>query len=390
MSTLRESWQQAVENRCRLDALLDATVDGIVTIDTAGTILTFNRAAGRIFGHEAGAVLGKPVNMLMPPPYRDEHDGYLSAYLETGVARIIGIGREVEGLRKDGSTFPLELAVSEVRLQNGEVQFIGLLRDITARRELEAQSARQEKLAAVGQLAAGVAHEIGNPLASISSVVQNLQRKNQDDRVAQKLELIGTHIDRITHIVRQLVDFARPPRQEWRQVSIPRTLAKVLEIARYDPRARGVQIHLEIDPELPEIEGMEDQLSQVFLNLVLNSLDALAASSRGSDHRVWIDVAAHERRGTPGVEVSVTDNGPGIPTDIQRRVFEPFFTTKQVGKGTGLGLAVSFRIIEQHGGSIYVDGGYADGARFVIELPLDRRQSQQEEEERDEPRAGRR
>lgn len=482
--------------RARAHAVLETAVDAILTIDARGTVQSANPATERLFGYPVSDLIGSNVNMLMASPYREEHDEYLAHYLRTGERKIIGIGREVEGRHRDGTSIPIDLAVSEFEV-GGRQFFTGLIRDlrdrkraeatlrdsaerlqlmsdslpiliayvepdlslpfsnrafreslladrggagsggatsrldscfapsdfrkleanlrralrgrastfetrltlgdapsrsvqvdcvphlptesadadvaglyllirdITNHKEAEAQRRQQEKLAAVGQLASGLAHEIGNPLSSISAVAQTVARKIEADDLKAKLGLIGHHIQRVNRIVRQLVDFARPARVEWKSCCLNELLRESLDIVRHDKRAKGVEIEYEFDESLPPVFVMPDLLQQVFINLALNAFDALEEAT--------VDVprlVVRSRKTATGFVIVFRDNGPGIPSSILDRVLEPFFTTKDVGKGSGLGLAVSHGILHEHGGAITVralDG--MPGATFVIELP---------------------
>lgn len=354
------------DSEARIRAIVETAVDAILTIDERGIVETFNPAAERIFGYRAAEVIGRNVSMLMPPPYREEHDGYLRNYLTSGVAKIIGIGREIVGQRQDGSIFPMELAVSEMRFGDRRM-FTGIVRDISEKHRLQQKIQHQEKMAAVGVLASGVAHEIGNPLASISAVTQMLGRKMTDPYVQGKIALISKHIDRIILIVRQLVDFARPSDYTHKTCDVNAAVADAIEMLRYDKRADTVDFQITLAPDLPPTLGVEGHLTQVVLNLAINALDAMKEVESPrllATTRCTLTDLGHT------IEITVEDNGPGIAPEIENRIFEPFFSTKGVGHGTGLGLAVSQRIIEDHFGRLRLNGRPGQGARFVIELPV--------------------
>ncbi|MGE3966014.1 MAG: PAS domain S-box protein [Planctomycetota bacterium] len=360
--------EQRRETVQRYRSVLDNAAEGIVTIDERGLIDSFNPAAERMFGYRADEVIGRNVALLMPPPFRDQHDTYIHRYLTTGIAKIVGIGREVVGLRKDGSTFPCDLAVSDVR-DGSRCYFTGILRDITERKSAEKTMVQQEKLAAVGQLASGVAHEVGNPLASISAVVQSVVRKLSDPTLVEKLRLVEKHIHRISTTLQQMVRFARPSRTVWTQCSVNDVLQEAAEIVRHDTRARGISINLEL-AQIPQTYAMPDLLHQLFVNLALNAFDALDLRPPGYAKRLSV-VSSVVRTGHGArIRVVFEDNGPGIAPEVVPHLIEPFFTTKEVGKGTGLGLAVSYRVVEQHGGEMIIDGRPGLGARFTIELPV--------------------
>lgn len=364
--TEREETAQALTDSLeRIQAVLATAVDGIITIDSRGIIDSANPAAQRLFGYTIEELLGRNVSMLMPAPFAEEHDDYLRRYLATRKPQIIGIGREVRGLRKDGTTFPMELAVSEFRAGD-QLQFAGVVRDISERRRSEQQMIQQEKLAAVGQLASGVAHEVGNPLSSISALVQTVMRKTDNDLLREKLELIGKHIHRISTTLQQMVGFARPPRSEWLPKSVNDVVHDAVEIVRHDRRARDVAIHVEL-AALPSTVVMPDLLEQVFINLVLNAFDSLEDAT---ERTLRVTSRVGSNSGKPSLVVSVEDSGAGVPEELRDRIFEPFFSTKSVGKGTGLGLSVSFGILREHEGDLRVEASDLGGACFVVEIPV--------------------
>ena len=219
----------------------------------------------------------------------------------------------------------------------------------------------KEKMAAIGQLAAGIAHEVCNPLSSISAVVQVLKREHVDAAVGERLDLIQTHIQRITDIVRKLMRLAHPGVDRWEPVDLKATLDEVVRLIAYDRRARNVRIDwAPTDADL-ELHGLRDQLQQVFINLALNALDAMPD---GGELRIRA-----EKQGQ-SIVVRLADTGCGVPPELGRRIFDPFFTTKPQGKGTGLGLAVSYGVVQRHGGTIDFESNNGRGTVFTIELPI--------------------
>jgi two-component system, LuxR family, sensor kinase FixL len=366
----------------RTRSILDTAVDAIITIDSHGIIVSANPAAERISGYALGELIGSNVSILMPQPHRGEHDGYLARYMATGEARIIGIGRELIMQRKDGSLVPIELAVSEVPLdpaQKGRL-FTGIVRDISERKQAESElralneSLRKhqqaliqhEKMAAMGQMAAGIAHEISNPLASMDSLLHLLQR--QPSRfTAENIRTLQEQVERITNIVRELTAFAHPSGAGWNTVALADIVRGSLEMVRFDHRVRRVAISCECEDDEPA-RIMPTSLQQVLVNLILNALDAmentpeprLSIRTKGEGEWHLIEVA---------------DTGHGIPAEQISRVFEPFFTTKPVGKGTGLGLSISYSLVERHGGRLEVSSVPGEGTTFRIFLPREDRSS---------------
>ncbi len=227
--------------------------------------------------------------------------------------------------------------------------------------QMRAQVVEKQKMAAIGQIAAGIAHEVGNPLSSISSIVQLLKRRGMDRGAADQLDLIETHIQRISGTVRQLVRLARPGPEQWERVDLGDTLSEAVRLIAFDRRARSVDIRYDPPRALPPTYAVRGQLQQVFINLFLNALDAMG---EGGQLRVSTE------RSSRKISVHVEDTGCGITSEVGRRVFEPFFTTKDPGKGSGLGLAVSYSIIQKHGGSIDFRSTPGQGTVFTVGIPI--------------------
>lgn len=359
----------------RLKSILDTAADGIVTIDEEGIILSANPSAERIFGYDLDELIGENIRVLMPEPYRSEHQDYIRQYLKTGKSEIIGSGREVSGRRKNGEVFPLDAAVSEVPLDEGR-NFTAIVRDITNRKQVEehlkqlnTELQRQqqaliqsEKMSAMGQMAAGIAHEIANPLASMDSLLQLIDR--YPDRI--KPDTVATlreQIKRIHRIVQQMTEFAHPNETGWETVRLNEVVAGALEMVRYDHRLRSVEVVSQLSDEVETIRLIPSAFQQVLINMILNALDALENAA----HPV---LSISTRLEAKYCVIEITDNGDGIPDEIKNRIFEPFFTTKPVGKGTGLGLSISYSLIKQHGGSCVVESTLGGGTTFIIRLPL--------------------
>jgi signal transduction histidine kinase len=272
-------------------------------------------------------------------------------------------GDELEELGEDVNRMAEALAQQRDRLdKNAEV-----LEERLAARSLELEKARaiavnQERVAAMGVLAAGVAHEIGNPLTAVSTVVQGLRRRSEVPD--EKVDVLAENLERIQQILRSLVDYARPPANDWRPVSLNQLLRRTLDLVRIDPRAKEVDVSADLDPELPRVESLEDKLQQIFLNLLLNALDALGEGAG----RVWVKTIPGEDE----VRVHVEDSGPGVPHELREKIFEAFFTTRVERGGTGLGLAVSASLAEELGGRLGVEDSDMGGARFVLRLPTKR------------------
>jgi signal transduction histidine kinase len=222
---------------------------------------------------------------------------------------------------------------------------------------------RTEKLVSIGRLSAGLAHEIGNPLASISSLVQLMQRKNKDERLGEQLKTIKENIDRISKIVRELVDFSRPPGQDRVLLAITDVLKTAVGIVKYDKRVKNVEFVTDMNSDLPMINIVPDQLLQVFVNILINALDAIEGEGK-------IEVKTYLEKNF--ICIDIKDNGCGMSPEVINKIFDPFYTTKSVGKGTGLGLSVSYGIIKKLNGNIIVKSKLNEGSTFTIKLPTNR------------------
>jgi PAS domain S-box-containing protein len=237
--------------------------------------------------------------------------------------------------------------------------------DITELKQLQEKIRHADRLAAAGALAAGVAHEIGNPLMALSMAAQSLERRTCDDYTQSKLALIREHSERISRIVRQMSELARPRSKQQQTCDLNEIVRSAVDMVRYDARSKGTEIRYELAERLPGVRGAEDELTQVCINLALNAFDAMAANPPERPRRLTI---RSEASGT-AVRVAFRDTGHGVPAAVRKRMFEPFFTTKEAGRGSGLGLSVSYRILEEHEGVLRLDPAIEDGAAFVFELP---------------------
>ena len=343
-------------SEARWRAIIESAVDGIVVIDARGRVEAFNAAAERLLGYAESEVLGHNVSMLMPSPYHEEHDGYLARYLATGEERIIGIGREVTGLRKDGTTFPVHLSVGRLSI-DGETKFTGILHDLTARVRMEAQLREQSALTRLGEMAAVVAHEVKNPLTGIRGAIQviggRLPAGSKDATIAKE---IIARIDALNDLMKELLLFARPPKPRLAAVEIMALLNLVVDLVRQDPALRD--LHIDVVGSPRTIDADAELLKIVVQNLVLNGAHAMQASGR-------IVVAVTDADGA--CEIAVADAGPGIPLEVREKLFTPFFTTK--ARGTGLGLSTAKGFVEAHGGSISVECPPPGGTIVTIRLP---------------------
>jgi PAS domain S-box-containing protein len=478
-----------------LRALLQAAVDAIISIDERGVIQLVNAAGERLFGYSAQELIGKNVSLLMPSPYREEHDGYLARYLATGEKRTIGIGREAVGLRKDGATFPLDLSVAEARLGDWRV-FVGIIRDITERkrtedarshlaaivessddaiisktldgtivtwnagaerlygysaaevrgrpiailippdrpgelpailerirrgdrvdhfetvrvrkdgqpidvsltvspiknaagqiigasaiaRDITGQKRAQEevrvmtqqlwqaaKLASVGELAASIAHELNNPLATVTLRIESLLgRTPEGDPRRRALEIVEQETKRMGDLVANLLQFARRGQEQISTVDIRQELTKAVELVHHHLRKRQIAVVQELAQETPVIYADRQKLRQVLLNLLTNASDAMPQGGTLTLRTTQATLGS----GKPAVRIEVADTGMGIPAAHLEKVFDPFFTTKEEGQGTGLGLAICRRVVEEHRGTIRIESEVGKGTTVRIVLPV--------------------
>jgi two-component system, chemotaxis family, CheB/CheR fusion protein len=365
-------------SEARLRTTLDTAADAIITIDESGRVHSFNRTAEKMFGYGAAEVIGKNVSMLMPPPYSQEHDSYLARYRETGVARLIGIGREVEGLRKDGTRVPLDLAVSEFTDSTGR-KFTGILRDLTERkqavqwrREHESQLAHMLRANTAGEAAASLAHQLNQPLAALGNDIATCQARLGARRapgVRALLKHAMAEAQRAGAILRRFRDMIRKKPPQLDRADLRDIIRDAGELMRPEMARHHVAFDLRLPTDPLPVRVDRVEIEQVILNLMQNALDAVHTGSR----RGQIGVRAIRRQATRDVgelaRVSVEDNGPGIPAEAADRLFEPFFTTKK--GGLGMGLPIARTLVEAHRGRIWVERRpRKQGAVVRFTLPL--------------------
>ncbi|TAL03255.1 MAG: PAS domain-containing sensor histidine kinase [Rhodospirillaceae bacterium] len=358
------------EGTVRFEALVTAAVDGIMVIDAGGAVQVYNPACERLFGYAADEVIGHNVKMLMPAPYQEEHDGYLAHYHSTREKKIIGIGREVLGRRKDGSTFPMYLSVGEGVL-NGRSIFVGIIHDITTQqaaerrmRELQAELLHVSRLSAMGQMAAMLAHELNQPLTAIANYMsagQKIIEKGYEagkERLREALSRAGDQALRAGLIIQRMRGFVSRNESEKNAEDIKAILHESIALAL--PEARNIHVDVHFQKKLPAVLVDKIQIQQVLLNLLRNAAEAIEGQPRQA---LTIDTTTKANM----VQISIADTGPGLAPEVLAQLFQPFVTTKR--NGMGMGLSVCRQIIEAHGGQLWTEANPGGGAIFLFTVP---------------------
>ncbi|MBA4754416.1 MAG: PAS domain-containing sensor histidine kinase [Sphingobium sp.] len=355
-----------------LGSILATVPDALIVIDARGRIMSFSPAAQRMFQYGEAEVLGENVSMLMPSPDRERHDGYLDHYRETGEKKIIGIGRLTTARRRDGSTFPIELAVGEVSDQ-GMRLFTGFIRDLTERQkterrvqDLQAELSHASRVTAMGTLAAALAHELNQPLTAIANYMEAgrdlLAQEGAIDRtlLGEAMDEAATQALRAGEIIRSLREFIRRGEADRQPETVSTLLSEGVALAFIGINSRGIDMDIAVDPRVGRIMANRVQVQQVITNLVRNAVEAM----EGRPMRILHLSAAPDDDGR--VEIIVADSGPGLDPGVERSLFTPFSTTKPTGMGVGL--SISRTIVEGHGGRIWATRSRWGGVAFHFTL----------------------
>ncbi|HWQ87292.1 PAS domain S-box protein [Brevundimonas sp.] len=365
--------REAATRQVHLQSILETVPEAMIVIDAAGKMQSFSATAVRLFGWTPEEAIGRNVKILMPEPDRSEHDHYLERYLDTGERRIIGIGRIVVGQRKDGSTFPMELAVGEARVGT-ERFFTGFVRDLTERRnqerrfqELQSELMHVSRLTALGEMASSLAHELNQPLSAIASYMKGsvtLLEVEQPDlpKLRAALDRAGDQALRAGDIIKHLREFVAKGETERSLEDPAKLMEETSALALVGVKDRDVRVDLRLTRDLGAVVVDRIQVQQVALNLIRNAIDAIADGPR----RVLEIAIGLEDAST--IRVSVADSGPGLDPVVRERLFQPFVTTKV--QGMGIGLSICRTIVEAHGGRIWAEDNPGGGAVFVFTLPL--------------------
>jgi len=351
--------------------LISTAVDGIMVIDEIGRVRVYNRACEGLFGYTPDEVIGQNVKMLMPEPYRAEHDTYIERYKRTGEKRIIGVGREVVGRRKDGSTFPMYLSVGEGRLGAGRI-FVGIVHDVSERKihNLRIQQLQNElfhalRINAMGQLSSTLAHELNQPLAAIMNYMNAARRTLEmgaaPERVIEMLDKAAGQTSRAGQIIRRMRDFIEKKEPNRVPEDLNGVISEAVALGLVGAADADIDVKLELRPDIPQLSIDKIQIQQVMINLMRNAVEAVQQASR---RELTIFTGLDGRF----AKVGVADSGPGMPDDVAERLFQPFVTTK--AQGLGMGLAICRTIVDAHGGRLWAEPNSGGGTVFAFVLPV--------------------
>lgn len=352
--------QQYLISKLRLEGIIDSAMDAIISVDQEQKVVVFNDAAERMFQCSSQDAMGQPLEKFMPARFREAHSHHVQGFGRSGVtSRRMGQLGTVMGLRADGEEFPIEAAISHVTVQ-GTKLFTAILRDVSERTRLEEQLRRTERVAELGTLASGMAHEIGTPMNVILGRAEYLLDRVTDEPVKKGLQTIVAQVERITRVMNQLLSFARRKPPQPGPLWLQEVIENSLDMFRERLSNHNIHVDTQMGADCPKVQADSDQMSQVLINLIMNAVHAMP---QGGTLRVGLE------RERDMVKLTVSDSGHGIPKEVVSKIFDPFFTTKEFGKGTGLGLTVVKGIIEEHRGSIAVESEEGRGSTFTIHLP---------------------
>lgn len=345
--------------------IVETSLNPILITDLNGKMIYVNPAFIKASGYSKEELLGRNPGIFgsgkLPKKFWDK-------MWQTIASGKVWFG-EIEDRKKNGEPFYTQLLISPIFDRNEKVTgYFGIHRDLSEKRTLEKQLIHTQKMESIGTLAAGIAHEVGNPLASISALVQVAQRSTEDDFIKEKLNLVKSQVTRISKIIRDLVDFSKPSNFELQRVNINECLKEAVEITKVGTKAKTIEFEVKLSDAIPNLPLVADQLEQVFVNILLNAVDAIhEVKDEKKEKRISIESALSENE----TVIIFSDTGNGIKEENLNKIFEPFFTTKSHGKGTGLGLWVSYGIIKSFQGTIEVKSIVGQGTTFTIKLPVE-------------------
>jgi two-component system sensor kinase FixL len=367
----------AATREAHLRSILAAVPDAMIVINENGIVQGFSAAAERLFGYKAAEIIGKNVDMLMPAPHREAHNGYIKRYLATGERRMIGMIRVVAAQHRNGSTFPIELSVGEMNCGH-ERFFTGFIRDLTERQqtearlqELQTELARVSRLTALGEMASAIAHELNQPLAAISNYLNGSRRLLEqlaDSRLSAVRDALRNAAEqalRAGQVIRRLRDFVARKESEKRVESVTKLVQEAAALALVGAKEKGIRVAFDFDPRCDLVLADKVQIQQVLVNLMRNGIEAMEDTPRKQ-----LMVCTKRTPDKMMMQVCVIDTGCGISDDMHAKLFEPFVTTKP--SGMGVGLSISRTIVQAHGGTIEAKAGAGGGTAFRFTLPVAR------------------
>jgi two-component system sensor kinase FixL len=352
-------------------ALINTAIDGIMVINENAIVQVYSPACERLFGYRPEEVLGHNVDMLMPEPYHSQHDSYLARYKDTGTPHIIGIGREVVGRRKDGSTFPMYLSVGEGKLKDHRI-FVGIVSDISETRardkriqELQGELLHVTRMTAMGEMTSALAHELNQPLTALLNYTSAARHMvgGFGEPGAKLLDVLNRAIDQAERaglIIRRLRNFIEKREPNRAEENINKVVEDSVELGLAGMRDTGIKLQLRLQRVTPAVLIDKVQIQQILINLIRNAIEAM----EGADKR---ELTITTRANATEVEIEVADTGTGLPHEVVSRLFHPFVTTKD--QGMGMGLSICRTIAEAHGGKLWLDSNTDKGAAFVLQLP---------------------
>jgi two-component system NtrC family sensor kinase len=362
ITELKQAEEALVESEEKLRLIFESVADGITMTDLEGVIVRLNEAVVRLHGYDTKEeLIGKRALSLISEADRAKAEENLKMTLEKGYSGTL----EYTFLKKDGSEFPAELSATLLVDASGNPSgLVAITKNITERKKMQEQLILTDRLASIGELASGIAHELNNPLTAVTGFSELVLGKELPDDVREDIQTVYDESQRAARVVRNLLTFARKHAPVRQQMSVNNAIEKVLELRAYEQRVNNIKVVRELAPDLPEIKGDFFQLQQVFLNIVINAEYFMIETHKGGTLTITTE------RVKDMVRASFADDGPGIKKEHLQHIFDPFFTTKEVGRGTGLGLSICHGIVTEHGGRMYAESKYGEGATFIVELPI--------------------
>jgi len=345
--------------------IVENSLNPVQITDLNGKMIYVNTAFLKVSGYSKEELIGKSPSIF--------GSGKLSKNYWDKMWKTISAGKvwfgEIEDRKKNGEPFHSELLISPILGKDDKVtSYFGIHRDMSEKLTLEKRLINTQKMESIGTLAAGIAHEVGNPLASISALVQVAQRNTEDEFINEKLGLVKSQITRISKIIKDLVDFSRPSNFEFQLTDINESIKEAVEITKVGTKAKDIEFSVNLNSDIPSLPLVADQIQQVFVNILLNAVDAIMESKTKNENK---HISVESSLADDEVILTFEDTGPGIEQKNLSKIFEPFFTTKEQGKGTGLGLWVSYGIVKSFRGDIKVKSKPGKGTTFIINLPIE-------------------